>query len=272
MSNVDVYALLVSAICHDVGHPGKTNPFLVEIRDELAVRYNDKSPLENMHCARLFEICRDHKADVFRSLDRDAYKQARTVCIVSILNTDNAQHLDMVKEVKKAYEVSSVICDAQASDPTAFGDDYMGDVLCKNTVLWLKLILHMSDIANPFKPFGVYKLWAMRVQDEFFAQGDEEKRLSIPVGMLNDRDKVSRPSSEHGFITFLVAPLVNNSVFIFQSMHLLACQMANNLETWRDTWVELSKPSVEDVKKRDADVQKIKEQVEQLRVRGSAPT
>ena len=28
--------------------------------------------------------------------------------------------------------------------------------------------------------------------DEFFAQGDKEKELGIPVGMLNDRDKVNR--------------------------------------------------------------------------------
>lgn len=29
--------------------------------------------------------------------------------------------------------------------------------------------------------------------DEFFEQGDEEKRLSLPVGMLNDREKINRP-------------------------------------------------------------------------------
>ena len=28
--------------------------------------------------------------------------------------------------------------------------------------------------------------------DEFFAQGDREKELNIPVGMLNDRGKVNR--------------------------------------------------------------------------------
>jgi hypothetical protein len=54
LSDIDMYALLVSALCHDVGHPGWTTPFLVETRHELAVRYNDNSPLENMHCARLF--------------------------------------------------------------------------------------------------------------------------------------------------------------------------------------------------------------------------
>lgn len=39
----------------------------------------------------------------------------------------------------------------------------------------------------------VCKKWAWRVLDEFFEQGDEEKRLSLPVGMLNDREKINRP-------------------------------------------------------------------------------
>merc|ERR1711971_954494 len=39
LSDVDVFALLVSAICHDIGHPGYTNIFLVETQGELAMRY-----------------------------------------------------------------------------------------------------------------------------------------------------------------------------------------------------------------------------------------
>ena len=34
---------------------------------------------------------------------------------------------------------------------------------------------------------------AWRVLEEFFNQGDEEKSLGLPVGMLNDRDKVNKP-------------------------------------------------------------------------------
>eukprot|EP00438_Fugacium_kawagutii_P010335 Skav212588 [mRNA] locus=scaffold125:510216:524040:- [translate_table: standard] len=42
LGSVDQYALLVAALCHDIGHAGRTNPFLVELGDELALRYNDK--------------------------------------------------------------------------------------------------------------------------------------------------------------------------------------------------------------------------------------
>merc|ERR1712048_461497 len=139
MSNVDVYALLVSAICHDVGHPGKTNPYLVEMTDELAVRYNDKSPLENMHCAKLFETAKHQDSNVFELLDKVSFKQARSVCISSILHTDNALHFDMVKSLKKVYEVSQQVCDQQASglqDSKDLTNDFVNDVLIKESVLW----------------------------------------------------------------------------------------------------------------------------------------
>merc|ERR1712032_1505745 len=110
----------------------------------------------------------------------------------------------MVKDVKRSYEVASTICQTQGADPDNFTDQYVCDVLCKDATLWLRLLLHMADISNPLKPFEVYKLWASRVVEEFFLQGDEEKKLGIPVGMLNDRDKVSNAASEHGFINFLV--------------------------------------------------------------------
>lgn len=271
LRDIDMYALLVSALCHDIGHPGKTTPFLVETMHELALRYNDASPLENMHSAKLFEICRNEGLDVFGQFDREAFKEARKVCINAIIHTDNALHGEMVKAVKQSYEVSSDICDAQ-SHQDKIGETYLEEVLQKNVVLWQQVILHMCDIATPLKPWLISKAWATRVQDEFFAQGDEEKRLGLPVGMLNDRFKVSRSGAEHGFINFLVAPLALGVVSNFPVLHHLGVQMASNMQSWRDLWVQDTHPSKEEVAKRDADVLRIKDQIETLRLRKGAPT
>merc|ERR1712054_241068 len=46
---LDRFGLLCAAMAHDVGHPGRNNVFLIETDHELAIRYNDISPLENMH-------------------------------------------------------------------------------------------------------------------------------------------------------------------------------------------------------------------------------
>ena len=85
------FGLLLAAVGHDLGHPGVNNPFLVEpgscgpphlshpasfachdlrTRHELAVTYNDRSPLENMHCSKLFQILREPETNVFLALDK----------------------------------------------------------------------------------------------------------------------------------------------------------------------------------------------------------
>lgn len=131
-------------------------------------------------------------------------------------------------------------------------------------MLWIELFLHFSDVSNPLKPFNICQAWAWRVLDEFFDQGDEEKKLGIPVGMLNDRDKINRPGSQHGFINFMVAPLVFSTVQLFPALHPLYTQMANNLDSWRHLWVEDAQPSSEEIAKKDADVKKLKDNASML--------
>ncbi|CAJ1341394.1 unnamed protein product [Effrenium voratum] len=104
MRKVDQYALLISALCHDMGHEGRTNPFLVESKDTLAITYNDKSPLENMHCARLFTLCTDEKTNAFGKASPELYKEARKVAVAAILHTDNANHFEMIKDISQVYE------------------------------------------------------------------------------------------------------------------------------------------------------------------------
>lgn len=52
----EVLIMLVSAFCHDLDHPGYNNVYQVNARTELAIRYNDISPLENHHAAVAFDI------------------------------------------------------------------------------------------------------------------------------------------------------------------------------------------------------------------------
>merc|ERR1712110_413456 len=89
-----------------------------------------------------------------------------------------------------------------------------------------------------------------------------EKRLGLPIGMLNDRDKINRPGSQHGFIQFLVAPLVFASVRIFPSLYPLSSQLALNLKKWRDESEGQIAP--EALAKRDLDIEAMREKAQEL--------
>eukprot|EP00971_Amphidinium_carterae_P005897 116337-Amphidinium_carterae.1 len=90
--------LLIAAVAHDSGHLGVNNLYLAEVSHELAVMYNDQSPLENMHCAKLFEMLKDPGANVFREVDKNLYKEIRMGIIETILHTDMTKHNAIVKD------------------------------------------------------------------------------------------------------------------------------------------------------------------------------
>lgn len=54
ISDMEAAVMLISAMVHDTDHPGVNNLYLVNTRDKLALRYNDKSVLENHHIAIAF--------------------------------------------------------------------------------------------------------------------------------------------------------------------------------------------------------------------------
>lgn len=53
------------------------------------------------------------------------------------------------------------------------------EVVClnddKNRSFVMELVLHCSDISNPFKPFAICAKWADLVVEEFCLQGDKER-------------------------------------------------------------------------------------------------
>src|SRR6185437_1394804 len=61
--------LLVTAIGHDVGHPGVNNGFLATLNAPLAQLYNDRSVLESFHCAAYSQILRRHWPAAFQGVD-----------------------------------------------------------------------------------------------------------------------------------------------------------------------------------------------------------
>lgn len=89
----DALTLLITAIGHDVGHPGVNNSFLVVLNAPLAQLYNDNSVLESFHCAAYSQILRRFWPAAFNDL------QMRKLMISSILATDMQLHPDYMKQL-----------------------------------------------------------------------------------------------------------------------------------------------------------------------------
>ena len=62
---LQLLALLVASLCHDVDHPGHSNRHEIQMQSHLATRYNDQAVLENHHATCTFEILQESECDFF---------------------------------------------------------------------------------------------------------------------------------------------------------------------------------------------------------------
>lgn len=104
LRDLDVLALLFSAICHDLEHPGLTNAYQVNTKHRLALVYNDQSVLENHHCATAFRVVERPECDILRGLPKGDYKLFRKLVVAAILATDMTAHKGIVAVVSARVE------------------------------------------------------------------------------------------------------------------------------------------------------------------------
>jgi len=257
--------LLLAALGLDLGHVGVDNQFLIETQHELAVTYNDRSPLENLHCSRLFQILGSDDANVLKALDKDGYREARRFIADAILHTDVVKHNEMVKALSLLYQMNT------ASFPTRGWSEDTNEVLAGQVQLASNALLHLSDIGSPMKKWPTARKLALLSMGEFFLQGDQEKALGVPVSVLNDRDRVNVPSSQIGMIEFMLLPLVEATVHIFPALCHTAKNLERNAEEWRDVWLGEDARNDAAVEKMSTRVQKVKQRCSELHKMSDPP-
>ena len=167
LTKLDVFAVMVAALAHDVGHLGLTNAFLVANRHELAITYNDQSVLENRHISLLYNVLLQKESGLFDAMSAADWTASRKVIVHCILATDNAFHFKHMSELTMLLDVNS---DLLESGSTGSSDVAELFVKHEDKQLILDMMLHCCDISNPWKPWHLCETWSMRIQQEFFAQ------------------------------------------------------------------------------------------------------
>lgn len=241
-------SLVVAASAHDIGHGGKNNVFLMETASDLALRYNDTSPLEHMHASLLFDILRRESTALFATLSPKQFKQSRHLIIEAILHTDNAMHfriacdLDIFVEGHAATLETSqdLFATNRAEWPSAKTVELLRDHDLQK--LLRAYCVHFCDISNPMKTWSICQHWAEKIMEEFFMMGDLEKAMSLPVQQLNDRTKVNMPFSQIGFIDFFVLPLLRSTVKLLPPLAFAESATLDNVDRWFAEWANSSPP------------------------------
>ncbi|KAG2430481.1 hypothetical protein HXX76_010004 [Chlamydomonas incerta] len=103
LDTVGLLALYFAAIIHDFGHPGLTGDFLVATSHPLALRYNDRSPLENHHASAAFTLMAERpELDAFEVLSREQRTAFRKQVVELVMGTDMKQHFALLSQFTNA--------------------------------------------------------------------------------------------------------------------------------------------------------------------------
>uniref|UniRef100_A0A1I8IGW6 Phosphodiesterase n=1 Tax=Macrostomum lignano TaxID=282301 RepID=A0A1I8IGW6_9PLAT len=209
----DEAASLLGALVHDLDHPGRTNPFLINCRHRLALLYNDISVLESHHVSLAFQLTtKDDRINIFKNMSTDDYKQLRQSIVDVVLATEMAKHFEHVGKFANqilapllAMEEEAEGEGGAASQPIS--EEEVQELLTRpeNRSLIRRVLIKCSDVSNPCRPLKLCKEWARRISEEYFLQTDEEKSQGLPVVMpMFDRATCNMPKSQTSFIDFFL--------------------------------------------------------------------
>ena len=208
LDNSMICAVILSCICHDFKHPGVNNNYLIETNSNIALTYNDISVLENMHVSEAFKLMyEDNNCNMLEGLDREKYKTFRKQMIQCVLSTDMSKHSLSINFLKKCLSENNKPEDNDKQD-------------------YMDLVIHTADISNPTKLYDIYSKWAKLVVEEFYDQGDKEKKLGLKCSC--DRTKVSLYKNQLGFMDFIELPFFSLVVKVFPKLDFLFENLNNN--------------------------------------------
>ncbi|NWQ84415.1 PDE2A phosphodiesterase, partial [Columbina picui] len=104
--DIEIFALFISCMCHDLDHRGTNNSFQVASKSVLAALYSSEgSVMERHHFAQAIAILNSQGCNIFDHFSRKDYQRMLDLMRDIILATDLAHHLRIFKDLQKMAEV-----------------------------------------------------------------------------------------------------------------------------------------------------------------------
>jgi hypothetical protein len=190
---IDLLALLLAALCHDLEHPGTTNAYQVNAGSALALRYNDVSVLENHHCSCAFASL--DRAGILKGLEAAEVKALRKLVVAAILATDMSVHKDLLARVSAQTNDTGAAAGVEAA--AGFSRE-----LPEHRELLVSFLLHCADLCCPLAPPTMSRRIAESLSVEFARQAERERAEGLPVTVSVAKDENAKAKMELGFIDY----------------------------------------------------------------------
>ncbi|ORZ23653.1 hypothetical protein BCR42DRAFT_367532 [Absidia repens] len=295
---LDIAALLIAALCHDIGHPGYNNVYQVNFKTDAAKKYNNTSVLEALSCELVRDLILKKHVNIVHSLVPGTAKSRWMNKIETmILHTDMIYHYTLQEQAglleedmlcqqqQHSYSSNDYFSHHESSalppthtfattsqwahvsnngfsfSPQCYGPDASDyfqtaaatatttttvttshSIIDRNTPLnedqieqFSSILLHAADISNTVRPWAISKQWSDLIVQEFFRQGDIEKRYGLAVSPGMDRDLSSQADISLTFGDLVVRPYFEAFAHLLPGAHVFLQALDNN----RDEWIQI---------------------------------
>ncbi|XP_029457918.1 cGMP-dependent 3',5'-cyclic phosphodiesterase isoform X2 [Rhinatrema bivittatum] len=215
LEDIEIFALFVSCMCHDLDHRGTNNSFQVASKSVLAALYSSEgSVMERHHFAQAIAILNSHGCNIFDQFSRKDYQRMLDLMRDIILATDLAHHLRIFKDLQKMAEVGY--------DPR--NKTHHSLLLC--------LLMTSCDLSDQTKGWKTTRKIAELIYKEFFSQGDLEKAMGNRPSEMMDREKAYIPELQISFMEHIAMPIYKLLQDLFPKSAELYERVASNRVQW----------------------------------------
>ncbi|XP_029028377.1 cGMP-dependent 3',5'-cyclic phosphodiesterase isoform X2 [Betta splendens] len=215
LEDIEILALFVSCMCHDLDHRGTNNSFQVASQSVLAALYSSEgSVMERHHFAQAIAILNTQGCNIFEKFSRKDYTRMLDLMRDIILATDLAHHLRIFKDLQKMADVGY--------NPKRGYHRSM--LLC--------LLMTSCDLSDQTKDWKTTRKIAELIYKEFFSQGDLEKAMGNRPSEMMDREKAYIPELQISFMEHIAMPIYKLLSELFPGATELYERVAANREQW----------------------------------------
>jgi hypothetical protein len=243
----------------------------------MAITYNNISCLENFHLAKLFKTLRKDETNIFEKLSTQDFKKIRKKMISEVLATDMAIHGKVLNNIRS--KIPEALLQENSNIKIINGHkkfDLITDINNEMTTneeqqALFDYFIHSADLAHNTKKFKISLKWVELLSNEFWIQGDKEKKMNLSVSFLCDRNNTDVPKSQVGFIGGFVIPTFNFLIIMFPSLSFTVENAKDNIKEWQKLvdqkrkkgWTppKTKKNDDENKNKKDGNIKKKKETI-----------
>ncbi|GCB73022.1 hypothetical protein scyTo_0002305 [Scyliorhinus torazame] len=220
LSDIEILALMVGCLCHDLDHRGTNNAFQEKSGSALAQLYGTSATLEYHHFNHAVMILQSEGHNIFANLSSKDYSNLMQLLKQAILSTDLMLHFEQRTKFFKF----------------AMSEEYNWH-LEKHRETLRSMLMTACDLGAVTKPWEISKQVAELVTSEFFEQGDRERtELKLTPAAIFDRNRKDElPELQLEWIDGICKPL-------FEALAQLNGRvqpLVNGINANRTKWEEL---------------------------------